>query len=224
MLRACFNRNFWRDLTPSAMTRLKRLAEAPFWQRMAVYLLMSEVEEESVGAAADEPTAPDNGETLDNPNPAGQSSEHAVNRDTDEWKKGAVSEHELVNAAKAGEIENTLKCFSVITRHNHDMVEHFLFKAHISALMVLCKANKLTQETFTALLSLRENHTGQPTDNTVGLMKRYDGMTPETAQRIICRSDERGKLANEEDEKASESDESQALDSDSTPNLSPVHP
>ncbi len=179
-----------RDLTPSLITRLKRLAEAQFWQRMAVFLLMTEVE--YVDAVAEKPTAPVNRQRRDDPisaEPSSQSSDDAVDSNPDDVIRSIVSEQELVGAAKAGEIETTLEYFSVITRLNQPMIKHCLFEAHITALMVLCKANKLARGTFSALLLLRENHTGQATDDTVGLMRRYDGMTPETALRIIRFSD-----------------------------------
>jgi len=88
------------------------------------------------------------------------------------------------------------------------MTRHCLFKAHITALLVLCKAHKLAQRTFTSLLLLREKHTGESTNDTVGLLRRYDGMTSETAQRVIRFSDKRQKADNAEKRKP---DELQAL-------------
>ncbi len=49
------------------------------------------------------------------------------------------------------------------------------------------------------MLQLRENHTGTPINDTVGLLRRYEGMMPDTAQRIIRFSDKRRNVdANEQ--------------------------
>jgi len=202
-----------RDMNPGSLIRLKRLADARFWQqiaearfwrRIAESLLMTEVQ--YAAAATDEIVAQDDEEPQLDAEVSEQPSEQVDNTDSDEMPSGIISEFELVNAAEAGDIENTLEYFSTIVQLNQDMARHCMFEAHITALMVLCRANKLEQATFKVLLSLRENHTGEPTDDTVGLMRRYDEMTPETAQRIIRFSNKLQKIDNEGKEKGSEPD------------------
>lgn len=174
---------------------------------MAVSLLMTEVK--YVEAATDELRALDDAEPQLDPEIAKQQSKQENNADSGQMPSSVISEHELVKVAKAGEVEEAIGYFSTLTQLNKDMTRHCLFEAHITALMVLCKANGMAQGTFTALLLLRENHTGEPTDDTVGLMRRYDGMTRETAQRIIRFSDKRQKINNEENGEASDSEEPQ---------------
>lgn len=202
-----------RDMNQGSIIDLKRLAEARFWQQLAEArfwrgiaesLLMTEVK--YAVAASDGSVAQNDEEPQLDPEVSEQPSEQADNTDSDEMPSGIISEFELATAAKAGDTEKTLEFFSTIVQLNQDMARHCLFEAHITALMVLCRANKLEQATFKVLLSLRENHTGEPTDDTVGLMRRYDGMTPETAQRIIRFSNKRQKIDNEDTDKGSEPD------------------
>ena len=91
----------------------------------------------------------------------------------------------MVEAARAGQVVETIEILSTITRLDKAMVEHCLFQAHLPALMVLCKAHKLAASTFTSLLQMRENHTEAPINDTIGLIRRYEAMTPDTAQRVI---------------------------------------
>ncbi len=180
------------DLSPTTLTRLKRLAEAGFWQDIAVSFLMTEEEsrEDEPGKAK----SPVTGDNPDDPESSGQSGENPDKIDPTVRETVPSDEKALLNAARAGEIEETLKYFSKITLLSETMLEHLLFEAHIPALMVLCKAHALLTGTFTALLQLKESHTGQPSSDTAGLMRRYDGMTRETAQRIIRFSDKRRRL------------------------------
>ena len=102
----------------------------------------------------------------------------------------------LVEAARNNIASETIEAFANITHLDKTMIEHCLFDAHISALMVLCKAHSFTPATFTAMLQLRDSHTGEPTNDTATLMRKYESMTPETAERIIRFSDKRRKAEN----------------------------
>ena len=194
------------DMKRGHITRLKRLANPRFWQRMAVSLIMTEVQ--YAEAAAEQLLATDKQEPQVDPEIAEQPPEQEGNPYSDEMPGGIISENELESVAKAGDVEKTVEHFSTLVRLSQDMTRHCLFEAHITALLVLCKAHKLAQRTFTSLLLLREKHTGESTNDTVGLMRRYDGMTSETAQRVIRFSDKRQKADNAEKRK---SDEPQAL-------------
>jgi len=181
-----------RDLAPGPLTRLKRFADAEFWQGLAESVLMTEEE-----VLADKPGKPATPATRAPPRDADSSGELANEPGKTVTASPAVTpaaEKSLVDAARAGDIDETLKFFSKITQLNETMLGHCLFEAHIPALMVLCKAHGLAAGTFTALLQLKESHTRQPSNDTAGLMRRYDGMTRETAQRIIRFSDQRRRL------------------------------
>ncbi len=181
-----------RDMTPSPMDRLKKLTEVEFWQQITEAALMTD----------DEP---------DQAQPATQAPEEDVilnERDSRALKNKSDKEIEikpappaaeklLVDAARSGKIEDTVKIFSKITHLDEAMIEHCLLEAHLPALMVLCKAHSMAAATFTAMLQFRESHARKPVKDTVGLLRRYDGMTPKTAQRIIRFSDKRRELDGE---------------------------
>lgn len=191
-----------RDTSPGPIRRLKRLAATDFWQQVAETLLMSDEVIENVEAAT--------GSSVEVQKPPEEDAEPPPKKKSKEpafRPLSPLAEKHLTEAARAGKVEETIQCFSGIAKLEPPMIEHCLFHAHIPALLVLCKANKLSPSTFTALLQLRENCTDIPIEDTVGLLRRYEGMTPDTAQRIIRFADKnRGNNVKQADtgEKASE--------------------
>lgn len=178
-----------RDLAPSPFARLKRLTEAEFWQHISEVTLMTDEEpddaQSEIGAPADDVKLDEQASKEPEKN---TSKEHRM-----EPTHPAIEEA-LVNAAKSGKVVETVQFFVKITRFDEVMIEHCIFKAHVPALIVLCKAHYLAPSTFTTMLQLRETHTGTPINDTVSLLRRYEGMTPDTAQRIIRFSDKSRKL------------------------------
>ena len=180
--------NLRRDTSSSAITKLMRLTEVNFWQQMAESILMTSEELDNnvtpkpkTPKAVEKKKAPEQKETQP-AKPQADEKSRAVN---------PASEGALVKSARSSEVEQTIESFASITQLDKLMVEHCLFKAHISALMVLCKAHGFAPGTFTALLQIRETVTSEPTDDMIGLMRRYESMTTETAKRIISFSDKR---------------------------------
>ena len=100
-------------------------------------------------------------------------------------KVTAVNEKILAETARSGKVVETVEILSRITKLEQGMVDHCLFHAHLPALMVLCKAHRLSAATFTSLLQLRDNFNESKTTDTVSLLRRYESMSPETAQRVI---------------------------------------
>jgi len=184
-----------RDLAPSRFAHLKRLTEAEFWQQISEAALMTDVEPDDVQSETETPADEDNPEEQ-----ASKEPEKNPDKELRIAPTNPASEKALVNAAKSGKVVETVQFFAKITKLDEVMIEHCVFKAHIPALIVLCKAHSLAPSTFTTLLQLRENHTGTPVRDTVGLLRRYEGMTTETAQRIIRFSDKRRALAASEQE------------------------
>lgn len=175
--------NARRDTASNPMSKLKKLAEAEFWHSVAETLLM----------------APDDTD-LDHEEPAApivKEENEPETKEEDKKKKApqaipavtkhnaAANEKALVEAARGGKVVETIEALSKITSLDHAMVEHCLFQANLPALMVLCKAHKLAASTFTSLLQLRENNTETVITDTIGLLRRYEAMTPDTAQRVI---------------------------------------
>ena len=183
-----------RDLAPSPFARLKRLTEAEFWQQISEAALMTDVEPDDLQSEIETPA--------DEENPDEQASKEPEKNPDKELRiapTNPASEKALVNAAKSGKVVETVQFFAKITHLDEVMIEHCIFKAHVPALIVLCKAHSLSPSTFTTMLQLRENHTGTPINDTVGLLRRYEGMMPDTAQRIIRFSDKRRNVdANEQ--------------------------
>ncbi len=202
--------NLRHDLAPGPLARLKRLAEAGFWQEVAESFLMTEEQSVTQKPRGSKPLVTE--ERPQVPPPSEEPEKDIEESAPADRKYNQPDEIALIDAARAGEIEETLTHFSQITQLNETMLEHCLFEAHIPALMVLCKAHGLSPGAFTALLQLKESHTGEPTNDTAGLMRRYDGMTRETAQRIIRFSDKRRMLDEVEDAIAGEENGSRTLD------------
>ncbi len=192
--------NLRRKLGPRAIAKLKRLADVNFWQQMAETMLMTSEEFEKNSASMSKKA---------NSASKGQTSEpkeiepDKPQNDENFRPVEQVSEGVLVAHARAGEVDKTVESFASVTQLDATMVEHCLFQAHISALMVLCKAHNLAPGTFTTLLQIRETVTGDPTEDMVGMMRRYESMTAETAKRIINFSEKRPMPNNNEQEQAS---------------------
>lgn len=189
-----------RDLSPSPIERLKRLTEVEFWQQITGAALMTNVKPDDIQSGKQGSIdANSNEKTVDQQD--SKAPENKSDRAFDRHPSSAAAGKALVDSARAGKVVETVQFFSRITKLDEGMIEHCLFKAHVPALMVLCKAHSMSPSTFTALLQLRENHTGTPTTDTIGLMRRYEGMTTDTAKRIIRFSDKRSEI-NSKDEKS----------------------
>ena len=195
--------NLRRNLTPGAIARLKRLTEVEFWQQMAEAILMTpeEIDESDISESA-KTNVTDEDENLNGPEP--EESDAEKSRQSETMKAmHASAEKILLESARIGAVEEAVEAFSKIAQLDKAMVEHCLFQAHISALMVLCKAHNFASATFNGLVQFRESQTGEPINDTIGLLRRYESMTPDTAQRIIRFSDKRRKVAKDTGEQAS---------------------
>ena len=192
-----------RDVGSNPISRLRRLSASDLWQNVTQTLLMSEEEHEPQELAKTPPSKPE--QTDDEA--AGESNADAKSernkteyqdQDTEEngrpQLQGAALEKHLVEVAKSKEVDQSVEVLCQIAKLDDAMITHCLFEAHISALMVLCKANRLAPATFTSLLQLRESKTGTPVSDVVGLMRRYEGMTPDTAEKIIRYSQKQGQF------------------------------
>lgn len=174
--------NARRDIAINPMSKLKRLAESEFWHQVAETLLMAPDETETVDPKPKIQKAKEAEEPK--PEPEAPKKEAPASLLTTK-SNAAANEKLLVEAARGGKVVETIEALSRVTSLDNAMVEHCLFEANLPALMVLCKAHKLAASTFTSLLQLRENYTETPITDTIGLLRRYEAMTPDTAQRVI---------------------------------------
>lgn len=111
-------------------------------------------------------------------------------RDLSDDDEGVIaSEHILANLASAGKAAEAVVCMAKLTRLEDHMIEHCLFKAEPSALMVLCKANNFSTTTFKALLNVRQNQSPDLKVDLPAQLKRYEAMNAHTAKRIIQYAD-----------------------------------
>lgn len=190
----------WSKLVPSSITCLKRLGEGDFWRQITEAALMTKEELDIKQPEADSP-ADENEEIPDDQD--GDESLNDPSEQTERHPTAEAAEKALVDAARAGKVVETVQFFARITKLDEAMIQHCIFEAHLPALMVLCKAHVLSPSTFTAMLQLRENHSGEPTPDMIGLMRRYEGMTRDTAKRIIRFSDKHRQVhANDEESDA----------------------
>ncbi|MDA7947429.1 MAG: DUF2336 domain-containing protein [Hyphomicrobiaceae bacterium] len=185
-----------KDIGSNPISRLRRLAASDLWQNVTQTLLMSEEECEPQEAPDSLPAVsdPDNGEETASESQNAEIGAQETEEDERPQLRGAALEKHLVEVAKAKEFDESIEILSQIAKLDDAMITHCLFEAHISALMVLCKANRLAPATFTSLLQLRETKIGTPVSDVVGLMRRYEGMTPDTAEKIIRYSQKQGQL------------------------------
>jgi uncharacterized protein (DUF2336 family) len=97
-----------------------------------------------------------------------------------------ASERNLSKLARAGMLSESISCMVKLTGMDSTMVKHCLLTAELSALMVLCKANGLSNATFSTLLKLRESHSEEGgVIDVPAMLQRYDAMQTHTAKRII---------------------------------------
>lgn len=185
-----------RDVPSNPIRRLKRLAASDFWQNVTQALLMTDEGGEPhdqadtvVAETQDAEAEPDQDSmSADGDQP---SAEQTVKKPR---LQGAALEKHLLEVAKARDYPLVIQALSELAKLDEAMISHCLCEAHVSALMVLCKANRLSPATFTALLQLREARTNTPITDFVGLMRRYEGMTPDTAEKIIRFSKKQGQM------------------------------
>lgn len=188
-----------RDVSSNPIRRLKRLAASDFWQNVTQTLLMTD----EVSEPQDKADTPVGEAQVTKAEPEEHSAPPDGDQPSEEQKEqkprlqGAALEKHLVEVAKTRDYPSVIEALSEVAGLDEAMISHCLYEAHVSALMVLCKANRLAPATFTALLQLREAKTETPITDFIGLMRRYEGMTPDTAEKIIRFSKKQGQMKGE---------------------------
>lgn len=102
-----------------------------------------------------------------------------------EKPKVKTTEAMLIDAARRRAMPEVVKHLAALTHVDEPTVEKCLSQATLSALMILCKANKITASAFAALLQLRELENGGSIAATIPHLRRYEAMHPDTARRVI---------------------------------------
>ncbi len=185
-----------RDVSSNPIHRLRRLAASDFWQNVTQSLLMTDEASQPEQKAAALSGEPEGVESEPEENEASGEAHQPGEEEPEEKPRlqGAALERHLVEAAKARDLPVVVEALSEIAGLDEAMITHCLCEAHVSALMVLCKANRLAPATFTAVMQFREAKTETPITDFVGLMRRYEGMTPDTAGKIIRFSKKQGQM------------------------------
>ncbi|MEM7619172.1 MAG: DUF2336 domain-containing protein [Pseudomonadota bacterium] len=114
-----------------------------------------------------------------------QFSKKAMRSGGDPDPKRQLNEFALTGHARAQRIPETVKTLSGLTHISPKMAAHCLFRADLSALGVLCKANHFSRETFSALLQLRVVHKKLPKSVMADALQRYDVLRYEKALKVM---------------------------------------
>lgn len=96
-----------------------------------------------------------------------------------------IKEHMLAGFARANMLEETIRCFSLITGHPEVFVKQCFLHARISALSQLCKANGFETTTYAALLKLRSKVGDLKGQTVANAMRDYRYLTRREAQRAL---------------------------------------
>lgn len=102
-----------------------------------------------------------------------------------EKPKTRTTEAMLIEAARRRAGPDVIRHLADLTHVDEPTVEKCLNQATLSALMILCKANKITAAAFAALLQFREMEGGGSIAATIPHLRRYEAMHPDTARRVI---------------------------------------
>lgn len=94
-------------------------------------------------------------------------------------------EDDVVNFARARQVEDAVISLSLMTKLEPEMIRHCLLEADLAALGILCKASDFKDNTYAALLQLRLNLKGMPSNLAIEEMKRYQNLTSASAQRVL---------------------------------------
>jgi len=131
-------------------------------------------------AAGSDETASQHGapqsETLDAP---------AETKEGKEPIEGLVSEATLRKAAKSNNPDVTVEHLAVLVQQNERFARHCLMQPGSNTLMIFCKAEELSEDTFVALLQFRLTYRLTKTSDVANIIKRYRDLQVEAAQKII---------------------------------------
>ncbi|MEC9368290.1 MAG: DUF2336 domain-containing protein [Pseudomonadota bacterium] len=123
---------------------------------------------------------------------------------TPEKPKIKSTEAMLIEAARQRRGDLVVKHLASLTHVDEPTVEKCLKQATLSALMILCKANKITSGAFAALLQFREAENGGSITATIPHLRRYEAMHADTAKRVIELSIQRRNSAGQQTAKPAE--------------------
>lgn len=96
-----------------------------------------------------------------------------------------VTEEMILAFARTRMVTETIQCLSLLCGMSFARVSHCLLEADLSALAVLCKANKFKNTTFAALIQLRATADPLYVRIIADAMRHYDLLDVATAQRTI---------------------------------------
>lgn len=96
-----------------------------------------------------------------------------------------ITEDMILAFARTRMVTETIQCLSLISGMSFARVSHCLLEADLSALAVLCKANKFRNTTFAALIQLRASADPLYVRIIADAMRHYDMLDVETARQTI---------------------------------------
>ncbi|MGI9384790.1 MAG: DUF2336 domain-containing protein [Methyloligellaceae bacterium] len=97
----------------------------------------------------------------------------------------SAEESALLDAARAYNVPEMVRCLCELTKTDRNTVEHLLLEAELRPLSVFCKAYDIDGTTFAALVGLRVESGKLQASDLVKAMRRYAAMSPSRARELL---------------------------------------
>ncbi len=98
---------------------------------------------------------------------------------------GLVTEATLRKAVNLNNIDDTVEQLALLVQQGERFARHCLLQPDINALIILCKAENLSNETFAALIKVRIAQRVTKVGDVANIVNRYRDFQVEAAQKIV---------------------------------------
>ncbi len=96
-----------------------------------------------------------------------------------------LTEDDILKLARSRKLSETVHALSVLTGLDDRMISHYLIKADIAALGVICKANGFKAPTFLTLIQTRVGNNGIAARDVAQAMREYDSLSVGNVKRTL---------------------------------------
>ena len=101
--------------------------------------------------------------------------------------EGVVTEETLQKNAKSNDFDGTVEQLAILIRQDPRFIRHCLMQPEIKALIILCKADDLSNETFASLIQLRLQQRTTKASEVAGAIKRYQDISVDKAKDFLSK-------------------------------------
>jgi hypothetical protein len=98
---------------------------------------------------------------------------------------GLVTEATLRKTVNLNNIDDTVEQLALLVQQGERFARHCLLQPDINALIILCKAENLSNETFAALIKIRITQRVTNVGDVASIVNRYRDFQVEAAQKIV---------------------------------------